>query len=60
VTPQPAQPDDPAFAQYPSSKAAPNMLTAMYAKKLPDTPIGVNAANPGKAHLYAAETRQDP
>ncbi|ROS75467.1 SDR family oxidoreductase [Cellulomonas sp. PhB143] len=37
----------PASAQYPSSKAAVNMLTAMYAKELKDTPIKVNAANPG-------------
>lgn len=37
----------PATAQYPSSKAALNMLTAMYAKELRDTPIKVNAANPG-------------
>ena len=37
----------PASAQYPSSKAALNMLTAMYAKKLRETPIKVNAANPG-------------
>jgi len=34
-------------AQYPSSKAALNMLTVMYAKELRDTPIKVNAANPG-------------
>lgn len=34
-------------AQYPSSKAAVNMLTAQYAKELRDTPIKVNAANPG-------------
>ncbi|MFG2056798.1 SDR family oxidoreductase [Micromonospora sp. NPDC048930] len=32
---------------YPSSKAALNMVTAMYAKELGDTPIKVNAANPG-------------
>ncbi|MEU5780412.1 SDR family oxidoreductase [Micromonospora lupini] len=32
---------------YPSSKAALNMLTAMYAKELRDSPIKVNAANPG-------------
>ncbi|MFG3697628.1 SDR family oxidoreductase [Micromonospora sp. NPDC047620] len=32
---------------YPSSKAALNMTTAMYAKELRDTPIKVNAANPG-------------
>jgi NAD(P)-dependent dehydrogenase (short-subunit alcohol dehydrogenase family) len=31
----------------PSSKAALNMVTAMYAKELSDTPIKVNAANPG-------------
>ncbi len=37
----------PASAQYPSSKAAVNMLTAMYARELKDTPITVNAANPG-------------
>jgi NAD(P)-dependent dehydrogenase (short-subunit alcohol dehydrogenase family) len=33
--------------QYPSSKAALNMITVMYAKELRDTPIKVNAANPG-------------
>jgi NAD(P)-dependent dehydrogenase (short-subunit alcohol dehydrogenase family) len=32
---------------YPSSKAALNMITAMYAKELRDTPVKVNAANPG-------------
>lgn len=32
---------------YPSSKSALNMVTAMYAKELRDTPIKVNAANPG-------------
>jgi NAD(P)-dependent dehydrogenase (short-subunit alcohol dehydrogenase family) len=37
----------PASVQYPSSKAALNMITAMYAKDLRDTPIKVNAANPG-------------
>ncbi len=37
----------PPSAQYPSSKTAVNMLTAMYAKELRDTPIKVNAANPG-------------
>ncbi len=37
----------PPSAQYPSSKAAVNMLTAMYAKELKDTAIKVNAANPG-------------
>jgi NAD(P)-dependent dehydrogenase (short-subunit alcohol dehydrogenase family) len=37
----------PASAQYPSSNAALNMLTAMYAKELRGTPVKVNAANPG-------------
>jgi NAD(P)-dependent dehydrogenase (short-subunit alcohol dehydrogenase family) len=37
----------PPSAQYPSSKAALDMLTVMYAKELRDTPIKVNAANPG-------------
>jgi NAD(P)-dependent dehydrogenase (short-subunit alcohol dehydrogenase family) len=37
----------PASAQYSSSKAALDMITAMYAKELRDTPIKVNAANPG-------------
>lgn len=37
----------PASAQYPSSKAAVNMLTVQYAKELRGTPIKVNAANPG-------------
>jgi len=37
----------PASVQYPSSKSALNMITAMYAKELRDTPIKVNAANPG-------------
>jgi NAD(P)-dependent dehydrogenase (short-subunit alcohol dehydrogenase family) len=37
----------PAFAPYPSSKAALDMLTVMYAKELRDTPVKVNAANPG-------------
>lgn len=32
---------------YPSSKTALNMITAMYAKQLRDTPIKINAANPG-------------
>jgi NAD(P)-dependent dehydrogenase (short-subunit alcohol dehydrogenase family) len=32
---------------YPASKAAVNMVTAMYAKELRDTGILVNAANPG-------------
>jgi NAD(P)-dependent dehydrogenase (short-subunit alcohol dehydrogenase family) len=31
----------------PSSKAALNMVTAMYAKELKATPVKVNAANPG-------------
>jgi NAD(P)-dependent dehydrogenase (short-subunit alcohol dehydrogenase family) len=37
----------PASVQYPSSKSALNMITAMYAKEFRDTPIKVNAANPG-------------
>ncbi|WP_152354662.1 SDR family oxidoreductase [Brachybacterium subflavum] len=37
----------PASIQYPSSKAAVNMMTVQYAKELRDTPIKVNAANPG-------------
>jgi NAD(P)-dependent dehydrogenase (short-subunit alcohol dehydrogenase family) len=44
-------PDSPLYPMasvpYPSSKAALNMVTAMYAKELRDTPIKVNAANPG-------------
>lgn len=36
-----------ASVPYPSSKAALNMITAMYAKELRDTAIKVNAANPG-------------
>lgn len=32
---------------YPTSKTALNMITAMYAKELWDTPIKVNAAHPG-------------
>lgn len=32
---------------YPSSKTALNMITVQYAKELRDTPIKVNAANPG-------------
>jgi NAD(P)-dependent dehydrogenase (short-subunit alcohol dehydrogenase family) len=36
-----------ASVPYPASKAALNMITAMYAKELKDTPIKVNAANPG-------------
>lgn len=37
----------PAGLAYPSSKAALNMITAMYARELRDTTIKVNAANPG-------------
>lgn len=37
----------PASVPYPSSKAALNMVTMMYARELRDTPIKVNAANPG-------------
>lgn len=37
----------PAVAQYPSSKAAVNMLTVQYAKELRESGIKVNAANPG-------------
>lgn len=44
-------PDSPLWmlvsAAYPSSKSALNMVTAMYAKELVDSPIKVNAANPG-------------
>jgi NAD(P)-dependent dehydrogenase (short-subunit alcohol dehydrogenase family) len=44
-------PDGPMAAMasvpYPTSKAALNMVTAMYAKELAGTPIKVNAANPG-------------
>ena len=44
-------PDSPlwpmASVPYPASKAALNMVTAMYAKELAGTPIKVNAANPG-------------
>jgi NAD(P)-dependent dehydrogenase (short-subunit alcohol dehydrogenase family) len=36
-----------ASVPYPSSKSALNMVTAMYAKELLDTPVKVNAANPG-------------
>jgi NAD(P)-dependent dehydrogenase (short-subunit alcohol dehydrogenase family) len=46
-----SDPDGPmaglASVPYPSSKAALNMVTAMYAKELRETPIKVNAANPG-------------
>jgi NAD(P)-dependent dehydrogenase (short-subunit alcohol dehydrogenase family) len=37
----------PASIPYPASKAALNMVTAMYAKELAGTPVKVNAANPG-------------
>jgi NAD(P)-dependent dehydrogenase (short-subunit alcohol dehydrogenase family) len=37
----------PAGLAYPSSKSALNMITAMYARELRDTPVKVNAANPG-------------
>jgi NAD(P)-dependent dehydrogenase (short-subunit alcohol dehydrogenase family) len=37
----------PAGLAYPSSKSALNMVTAIYAKELRDTPVKVNAANPG-------------
>ena len=37
----------PPSVPYPSSKAALNMITVMYAKELRDTPIKVNSANPG-------------
>lgn len=37
----------PGSAQYPSSKAAVNMLTVQYAKELRESGIKVNAANPG-------------
>jgi NAD(P)-dependent dehydrogenase (short-subunit alcohol dehydrogenase family) len=37
----------PPSVPYPVSKAALNMVTAMYAKELADTPVKVNAANPG-------------
>jgi len=37
----------PAGLAYPSSKSALNMITALYARELRDTPIKVNAANPG-------------
>ena len=37
----------PAGLAYPSSKSVLSMITAMYAKELRDTPIKVNAANPG-------------
>jgi NAD(P)-dependent dehydrogenase (short-subunit alcohol dehydrogenase family) len=37
----------PASVPYPSSKAALDMITVMYAKELRETPVKVNAANPG-------------
>jgi NAD(P)-dependent dehydrogenase (short-subunit alcohol dehydrogenase family) len=37
----------PASLAYPSSKSALNMVTAIYARELRNTPIKVNAANPG-------------
>jgi NAD(P)-dependent dehydrogenase (short-subunit alcohol dehydrogenase family) len=37
----------PASLAYPSSKSALNMITGLYAKELRDTPVKVNAANPG-------------
>ena len=37
----------PAGLAYPSSKTALNMITALYAKELRDTPIKVSGANPG-------------
>jgi NAD(P)-dependent dehydrogenase (short-subunit alcohol dehydrogenase family) len=46
-----SDPDSPLWiltsVPYPASKTALNMVTAMYAKELRDTPIKVNAANPG-------------
>jgi len=36
-----------AAISYPSSKTALTMITTMYAKELRDTPIKINAANPG-------------
>jgi NAD(P)-dependent dehydrogenase (short-subunit alcohol dehydrogenase family) len=48
VTSDPASPMyQMASVAYPSSKTALNMITVMYAKELRDTPIKVNAANPG-------------
>ena len=48
---QAAHPDSPLAKlisiPYPSSKTALNMITVQYAKELLDTPIKVNAANPG-------------
>ena len=37
----------PASVPYPSSKATLNMITVMYARELRNSPIKVNAANPG-------------
>ncbi len=37
----------PPTLQYPASKAALNMITAQYAVELRDSPIKINAANPG-------------
>jgi NAD(P)-dependent dehydrogenase (short-subunit alcohol dehydrogenase family) len=46
-----ADPDSPfaeaTFLAYNSSKSALNMITVLYARELKDTPIKVNAANPG-------------
>src|SRR5205814_5524330 len=46
-----SDPDGPLYqltsVSYPASKTALNMVTAMYAKELRNTPIKVNAANPG-------------
>ncbi|NUR89068.1 MAG: SDR family oxidoreductase [Nonomuraea sp.] len=46
-----SDPDNPLYAfnfmAYNSSKTALNMITVSYAKELKDTPIKVNAANPG-------------
>ena len=47
----------PAGLAYPSSKSALNMITAMYAKELRDTPIKVNAANPG-LHRHGSQPSQ--
>lgn len=49
ATTDPASPlgQMPASLACPSSKSALNMVTAMYAKELRDTPVKVNAANPG-------------
>jgi NAD(P)-dependent dehydrogenase (short-subunit alcohol dehydrogenase family) len=48
ATSDPASPMYPmASLPYPSSKTALHMITTMYAKELRDTPVKVNAANPG-------------